>query len=195
MYLEPQGDSVTLSAPAFSAPPRGPFSRAHTDAVYPEGCRGDRSPDPSKFAAADRGLPTLRRPGTQKPRGPAAARPVPAPLGGSRGRRALAMLPSQRPTAALTPAPQPRGPAPDHSLLPANRPELPRSPRRPSPFTCSIAWPGTPLNRIRPLRVPNRTRRLLEPTRSCRDPRVTAPSSPAHWLSASRRLCAPLLLV
>lgn len=94
MYLEPQGDLVTLSAPAFSAQSRGPFSRAHPDAVYPEGCRGDRSPDPSKFAEADRGLSALRWPGPQKPRGPAAARPVPAPLGGSRGRRALAILPS-----------------------------------------------------------------------------------------------------
>lgn len=43
---------------------------------------------------------------------------------------------------------------------------------RPSPFTCSIARPGTQLNRLRQLRVPNRTRRLLEPTRSCRDPRI-----------------------
>lgn len=133
MYLEPQGDSVTLSAPAFSAPPRGPFSRAHTDAVYPEGCRGDRSPDPSKFAAADRGLPTLRRPGTQKPRGLAAARPVPAPLGGSRGRRALAMLPSQRPTAALTPAPQPRGPTPTTRFSPPTGLSCPGAPAAPPP--------------------------------------------------------------
>lgn len=128
MYLEPQGDSVTLSAPAFSAPPRGPLSRAHTDAVYPEGCRGDRSPDPSKFAAADRGLPTLRRPGTQKPRGPAAARPVPAPLSGSRGRRALAMLPS-------------------HARLRPSRPRLSRAARPPttrfSPPT-GLSCPGAP---------------------------------------------------
>lgn len=195
MYLEPQGDSVTLSAPAFSAQSRGPpFPGAHRCRVPRRlpGCsvtgslqvRSGRPGPPHAEAARHT---EASGPG----RGPACSRSTRRVAGATGARHS----PLTRPTAALMPAPQPRGPAPDHSLFPANRPALPRSPGRPSPFTCSIAWPGTPLNRIRPLRVPNRTRRLLEPTRSCRDPRVTAPSSPADWLSASRRLCAPLLLV
>ncbi|XP_059739073.1 proline-rich protein 36-like isoform X1 [Bos taurus] len=91
------------------------------------------------------------------------------------------------PAAALTPSPSPRlrrprppprpqqsgaRPAPPPAAQPWRVPERPRAAARPSPFTCSIARSGTPLNRLRRLRVPNRTRRLLEPTRSCRDPQI-----------------------
>lgn len=94
------------------------------------------------------------------------------------------------PATALTPSPSPRlrrpsrprppprpqqsgaRPAPPPAAGPWRVPERPRASARPSPFTCSIARSGTPLNRLRRLRVPNRTRRLLEPTRSCRDPQI-----------------------
>lgn len=137
------------------------------------------------------GAESAPHPGVSGPgRGPACSRSARRAAGATGARHS----PLTRPAAALTPSPRVRGTAPDSPFLPAARPALPRGPGRPSPLTCSIAWPGTPLNRIRPLRVPNRTRRLLEPTRSCRDPQVPAPSLPAHWLSASRGLYAPLLL-
>lgn len=64
----------------------------------------------------------------------------------------------------------------------------------PLPLHLLHSRPGTPLNRLRPLRVPNCTRRLLEPTRSCRDPRIP----PLPRLLTGRALlgafCASLLL-
>lgn len=82
--------------------------------------------------------------------------------------------------APAAPAPTPAAPAAPIGLPPRSSTrslasaghKRPRASARPSPFTCSIARPGTQLNRLRPLRVPNRTRRLLEPTRSCRDPQI-----------------------
>lgn len=184
------GDTVRARLPCTVA--RAPFSGARSCRV-PEGCRVDRSPDPSKFVAADGGLRRRIRPAPRS----LGARPRPGLLplrSAGRGGDWRSPFSPHTPGRGLTPSPRLRGTAPDSRFLPAARPALPQGPGRPSPFTCSIAWPGTPLNRIRPLRVPNRTRRLLEPTRSCRDPQVPAPSSPAHWLSASWGLYAPLLL-
>lgn len=182
---------MTLSAPASHAQSRGPLSRAHAAAVFPKaaGLIGRRIPPSSSRPTGASGAESAPHPGASGPgRGPDCSRSARRAAGATGARHS----PLTRPAAASRPR---RGcAARPPRFLPAARPALPQGPGRPSPFTCSIAWPGTPLNRIRPLRVPNRTRRLLEPTRSCRDPQVPAPSSPAHWLSASWGLYAPLLL-
>lgn len=171
------------SEPPLQRPPgpgRGPSSRRG-----PDSRRTVVFPGPSALGWEATGAEWTRR---SPP--PGLAPMLTARRSAGRGPHALAS-----PAAWPAPAHRP-DPAPSPPLHP--RPGLGRSPSGPeacpSPFTCSIAGSGTPLNRLSPLRVHNRTRRLLEPTRSCRDPRIPPLPLLLTGRTPLRTFCASLLL-
>lgn len=64
----------------------------------------------------------------------------------------------------------------------------------PLPLHLLHSRPGTPWNTLRPLRAANCTRRLLEPTRSCRDPRIPPPPRLLTGRGLPGAFCASLVL-